>query len=533
MLLRAVLFALDTAPRSVGYCSIRDARVRITTLGHAGLKIESASITLLVDPWVSPFGAFQSSWFQYPQNQHVIDPELFAPTAIVVSHEHIDHLDPWFLGQVSESVPVIVPRYPSPVVRRKIAAARVGPIVELDPWEWFDVGAGTRVMFVSEASPMNHDSAVVVTTDGHALLDLNDARLSPAQILQVRAAVQGPIDVLTVQGSSATWHPMCYELPPEEKRRITARKRAAKLLYVERVVAAASPHTCFPSQGRRAFWTTNCLAINCEMDGGLFPDQFAVAGWLESRGHANVSVLLPGDVFDVGPRQHTIHPIWAGFESGDRWEYLRAYAATRADAIQTTKRAHPQPSQSLWVPFREYFEELLSLSPYFNRRIGMRVGFELDGPGGGRWAVDFRDGTSGVYDELGECQYRYRFATRWLPAILDGRVPWEDFFLSMRFSATREPDVYNDYLLGVLKFATRQALDAVEQFERDAPAAETVVVEAEGVKYSVQRYCPHAGADLPRHQPGGPWSDSSVSESLLRVRPGDRTVPERRVATTR
>jgi UDP-MurNAc hydroxylase len=470
--------------------------VRITTLGHAGLKVESASTTLLIDPWVSPFGAFQSSWFQYPQNQHVVDTELFTPTAIVVSHEHLDHLDAWFLERVSERVPVIVPRYPSPAARRKITAARGGPIVELDPWEWFYVGAGMQVMFVAEASPMNHDSAVVVTADGHALLDLNDARLSPTQIAQVRAAVRGHIDVLTVQGSGATWHPMCYDLPPDKKRRVITRKRAAKLLYVERVVTAAQPAHVFPFAGPPCFLDEELFSMNREMDGGLFPDQYAVAGWLERRGHANVSVLLPGDVFDVAPREHTIHPMWAGFESGDRWEYLRGYAATRADAIRTTKRAYPQPSQSLWVPFREYFEELLSLSPYFNRRIAMRVGFELEGPGGGHWAVDFRDGTSGVYDELGECQYRYRFATRWLPAILDGRVPWEDFFLSMRFRATREPDVYNDYLLGVLKFANRQALDAVEEFERDAPPADRVVVEAEGARYSVQRYCPHAWADL-------------------------------------
>ena len=470
--------------------------MRITTLGHAGLKVESVSTTLLIDPWVSPFGAFQSSWFQYPENQHVLDEALFTPSAIVVSHEHLDHLDPWFLGRVPNTVPVVVPRYPSPAARRKIAAVRGGEIVELDPWEWFEVGVGTRVMFVCEASPMNHDSAVVVAADGHALLDLNDARLSPTQILQVRAAVGGQIDVLTVQGSSATWHPMCYELPPDKKRRLTLRKRAAKLQYVERVVAAAAPTDVVPFAGPPCFLDEELFAVNLEMDGGLFPDQFAVADWLERRGHTNVSVLLPGDELDVATRRRTSHPTWAGFDPSDRWEYLRGYAETRAEAIEITKRAYPPPSQSLWVPFREYFEELLSMSTYFNRRIAMRVGFELDGPGGGRWAVDFRDGSSGVYAELGECQYRYRFATRWLPAILDGRVPWEDFFLSMRFSAAREPDLYNDYLLGLLKFATPQALEAVEKFERDMPAGQRVVVEAEGVRYSVQRYCPHAGADL-------------------------------------
>lgn len=470
--------------------------MRITALGHAGLKVESTSETVLVDPWVSPFGAFQSSWFQYPENQHVLDASLLAPTAIVVTHEHLDHLDPWFLGRVSDSVPVLLPRYPIAVAKRKVRAARTGEIVELDPWSWFDVGSGTKIMFVSELSPMNHDSAVVVVADGRVLLDLNDTRLSPSQIVQIREAVGGDIDVLTVQGSGATWHPMRYELPPEKKRELTARKRTAKFLYVERVVKAAQPAAVLPFAGPPCFLDEELFSINREMDGGLFPDQFAVADWLRRRDHSGISVLLPGDTFDVAARERTAHPRSAGFEDCDRWEYLRAYAQRRAEAIEITKGEHPEPTESLWEPFRDYFENLLSLSPYFNERIAMRVGFDLEGSGGGRWAVDFRDGREGVFDELGDCQYQYRFATRWLPPILDGRVPWEDFFLSLRFTASREPDVYNDYLLGLLKFASRDALDAVEAYERALPAPDRIMVEAEGVTYSVSRYCPHAGADL-------------------------------------
>src|SRR6185436_4060065 len=96
---------------------------------------------------------------------------------------------------------------------------------------------------------------------------------------------------------------------------------------------------------------------------------------------------------------------------------------------------HPEPDASLWEPFREYFERLLAMSPYFNRRIDQRVGFEVTGPGGGSWAVDFRAGTRGVSRELGDaCGHVYRFASRWLPSILAGDTPWEDFFLSLRFS---------------------------------------------------------------------------------------------------
>ncbi|HXV94157.1 MAG TPA: Rieske 2Fe-2S domain-containing protein, partial [Pseudonocardia sp.] len=54
----------------------------------------------------------------------------------------------------------------------------------------------------------------------------------------------------------------------------------------------------------------------------------------------------------------------------------------------------------LWPRFAEYFTELLQLSGYLNSRIDMRVGFEIDGPGGGAWAVDFRPGQKGALDDM-------------------------------------------------------------------------------------------------------------------------------------
>ena len=136
------------------------------------------------------------------------------------------------------------------------------------------------------------------------------------------------------------------------------------------------------------------------------------------------------------------------------------------------------------------------MSPYFNRKIGMRVGFDITGSGGGSWAVDFRPGSEGVFNSMGEWGYRYRCASRWLPPLLTGTVPWEDFFLSLRFQAWRVQDVYSDHLLGLLKFAHPKAVEAVERFETSMASAERITIHAEGRMYRVQRYCPHAGNDL-------------------------------------
>jgi UDP-MurNAc hydroxylase len=467
----------------------------VRALGHAGLEVESARARVLVDPWLSPQGAFQGSWFQFPDNAHLLSPELFRPDAIVISHEHLDHLDPWFLSRVPADVPVVVPRYPSPALATKILRAGPRPIVEAEPWRPVELPGGLSVLFVSEP-PMNHDSAIVLQGDGQTLLDLNDARLFPVQLREIRRRVGGRVDLLTFQGAGASWYPMCYRHPPERAARLSLQKRMAKLAYCASLLRVVEPAVAVPFAGPPAFLDPELFRHNDEMEHGIFPDQEQVADWLRGRGFERVLVLLPGDACDLAGGGREADPRWAGFSFADRRAYLDRYASARSAELSAVLAAHPAPERSLWEPFRSYFERLLGLSPYFNARIGMRVGFEVEGPGGGRWSVDFRPGRERVDDELSACGYRYRFHSRWLAPILDGSVPWEDFFLSLRFEATRDPDVYNDHLLGLLKFAHAPALEAVERFETTLGSGERITVRSDGKEYSVQRHCPHAGNDL-------------------------------------
>jgi UDP-MurNAc hydroxylase len=470
--------------------------VRVTALGHAGLKVESSRATILVDPWLSPEGAFQASWFQYPDNAHLATPELFRPTAVVISHEHLDHVDPWVLSRVPQSVPVIIPRYPSPVVRRKVEAAGPREIVEADQWEPVPIADGTAVFFVSEKSPMNHDSAIVIRGDGETLLNLNDARLSPVQFREIRAEVGGTIDLFAFQGAGASWYPMCYEFPEKRLRELSARKRAAKLSYTVHAMRIVEPVMGLPFAGPPCFLDQDLFQHNAEMEDGVFPDQQQVVDHLVEKGLSNVVILLPGDAWDLTGRSKDVDPRWVGFSLSDWLPYLREYAERRRGNIEAVVARHPEPSESLWEHFRDYFRRLLGMNPYFNQKIEMRLGFDITGPGGGRWAVDFRPSREGVEDQMGPCSYRFRFASRWLGSILEGRVPWEDFLLSLRFSAWREPDLYNDHLLGLLKFAEPQALAEVEAYETALDSDEWLTIHAERRTFRVGRYCPHAGNDL-------------------------------------
>lgn len=467
-------------------------------LGHAGLRVESlGGATILCDPWLCPEGCFQGGWFQFPDNSHLLrDPRLLRPDAVLISHEHLDHVDPWFMARLAADVPVYIPRYPSPALKEKILRGGPRRIVETEQWEDVEVAPGVVAFFVSEP-PMNHDSAMVIRADGRTLLNMNDARLFPVQLREIRQKVGGHVDVFGFQGAGASWYPMVYGYDGDRAAQLSRKKRLSKYVYCQKVMKVVEPTIGIPFAGPPAFLDPDLFQYNAEQEGdGIFPDQQQVADWLARRGYANTVVLLPGDAWDAEAETKSADPHWEGFSFADRWDYLRDYAVRRRPHLEAVLARYPEPRESLEGPFRAYMDNLLSMSPYFNGRIDMRVGFDVRGPGGGQWAVDFRPGSEGVYDGLEGCGYRYSFESRWLPPIMDGSIPWEDFFLSLRFDARRDPDVYNDHLLGLLKFADREALQAVEDFESRPVSDERITIHSEGRVYSVARYCPHAGSDL-------------------------------------
>ena len=92
--------------------------MQITYLGHAGFCVETARSIVVMDPWVSPTGAFDSAWFQFPCNHHLaalIQEKLQDATKdryLYISHEHKDHFDLSFLNSLpARDFTLIVPHY--------------------------------------------------------------------------------------------------------------------------------------------------------------------------------------------------------------------------------------------------------------------------------------------------------------------------------------------------------------------------------------------------------------------------------------
>jgi len=476
--------------------------MRITYLGHAGLRVDAADLRLLMDPWLSRTGAFQGAWFQFPANAHLDQASLLDCDYVTVSHEHLDHMDTAVLTRLPDTATVLIPEYPSPNFRDRLKAAGVANVIEVPAWRKFRLNEqGDWLTFITEQSPMCNDSAVLVYAGGASLLHCNDARLTVGQARRAALECGGKLDVLAAQMASATWHPICYEYPPEQMAEIAAAKRNGKFRVVGRLLRLVKPELAVPFAGPMCFLDPELRHHNRWLKPpGLFPDQKQAAEYLSARlPGQQVGLWLPGDKYEPLSRRHVADSIWRDFSFGETDEYLDAYAKAREPYIEEVCATYPEAAADLGERFIEHFRRLGEISPYFLERIDMTVRFELSGTVEGRWDVDLRP--EGVRVDLSgrahrPAEYGFRLDSRWLAAVLTGQIAWEDLFLSLRFSAWRHPDIYNDYLIGLLKHAEPQALHAVEAYERGRATNETIVVDAPAGRYEISRYCPHAGEDL-------------------------------------
>jgi UDP-MurNAc hydroxylase len=355
-----------------------------------------------------------------------------------------------------------------------------------------------KVRIWIEESPINQDSVWVFRHGDTSIVHTVDSRLTPAQLDEILDYLGGPPDLLLVQCSGASWYPLVYENYDEATKHARAqRKREQKLSYALSVANHLTPKILVACAGPPVFLDPALQAANQDPS---FPLPSVCCDWLQSHGYqGRVEAPLPGDRIDLHmDLLHEDRSMHAQFSWALVPGYVQEYAREMQPRIaEVYRRAEAIATDDLYGAFQCYFEQVLHLSPYFNERIEMTVRFDIEGEQGGTWLVDMgshpgvRPGHAGS-----PYHYRYRFHSRWLKRIILEGVPWENFFLSLRFSAQRDPDVYNDHLLGLLKFNDGPSLRAVEQYEKRTCADTILVTTADGVRYEIAKYCPHAGASM-------------------------------------
>jgi UDP-MurNAc hydroxylase len=476
--------------------------VRATSVGHAGIFIETEFGSILCDPWFTP--AFFGSWFVFPRNDQLpadLLERMERADYLYVSHIHADHLDEeWLANHVRRDTTVLIPGFPTRELERILRGFGFTDIVRTVDGEEITLNGDLRIAIHVETSITDGpggDSALVVSDGRSRVVNQNDCRTNDLNALNAH----GPVDLHWLQYSGAIWYPMVYEETPERMRELIDAKVDSQLTRAMRYVEAIGARAVVPSAGPPAFLDPELYGFNMITgdEVSIFPDQRVFMQRLAAAGRHGV-LAIPGTAIDIAPEAITVtHPmpdaeVTAIFEHKD--DYLRRYQADWLPWLEAMKRDWASPTPDLLDTLRAWWEPLLALAPTLRGNVGANCLMRL---GDLQVLIDFPAGQVRAYD--GE-PYRYRFDIQreLVETVAAARaVDWSNaLFLSCRFRAWREGP-FNEYLYNFFKSLS------VERMRRaEAEAIRKTDPDRGGIAgqeirigdHICERACPHRQADL-------------------------------------
>ena len=476
--------------------------MRATSVGHAGILIETVDGSILCDPWFAP--AFFGSWFVFPRNDQLtaeLMERIEHPTYLYISHLHADHLDQtWLAEHVDRATTVVIPGFPTHELERTIRSLGFDNIIRTIDGKEMELGPNLRIAIHVETSITDGpggDSALVVSDGTARLVNQNDCRTDDLDALRAH----GPVDLHWLQYSGAIWYPMVYEEPPERMRELIDAKVASQFARAMRYVEAVGATAVVPSAGPPAFLDPELFGLNVITgdEPSIFPDQRSFLARLASAGHSGV-LAIPGTTIDFTTDSMTVtHPIADEAVNqifDDKADYLRRYQADWMPWLADVHRGWNPPSTDLLATLKEWWEPLLAIAPTLCIGVGdrclLRAG-DLD------VIIDFPVGE--VRQFAGE-SYAFSFdIQRELveTVVAQRSVDWSNaLFLSLRFKAWRA-GAFNEFVYNFFKSLSPERMRRAEAEagrrldpHRDEMAGEDIRIG----DYIVERLCPHRQADL-------------------------------------
>ncbi|MFK8023405.1 MAG: Rieske 2Fe-2S domain-containing protein [Ilumatobacter sp.] len=478
--------------------------MKATSIGHAGMLIETSAGSILCDPWFEP--AFFGGWFPFPRNDqlsHDLRQRIEAADFLYISHLHGDHHDEaWLTDHLPRDIPILLPGFPTREQRRTLQAQGFTNFVQTVDTEEHEIAPGLRVAIHIESSITDGpggDSALVVIADDSILVNQNDCRTNDLAQL----ASHGPVDLHWLQFSGAIWFPMVYEMPADEKRRQCAAKVEAQFARAMRYVEKIDARAVVPSAGPPCFLDPELFGLNM-IDGdeiSIFPDQTAFLAMLADAERQGV-MNIPGTEIEVATVISAEHPMSTSDVDAifaEKRAYLEAYQADWMPWLDEMKAGWQSLDMDLLGELREWWMPLLEMAPTLRSMVGANV---LINAGDLPIVIDFPNGE--VRRHAGEdFAFRFDIARDLVEAVAAKRaVDWSNsLLLSCRFTAWREGE-FNEYVYNFLKSLSRERMKRAEaEAVRKVELAEGGRVESDEPDirigdYIVQRRCPHRDADL-------------------------------------
>src|SRR6266511_3724321 len=303
--------------------------MKVTSIGHAGLYVETAAGSVLCDPWRNP--AYFASWFVFPDNSGLDWTSYERPDYLYVSHLHRDHYDPESLRRVARTATVLLPEYPTDELRSVLTDLGFRSFLQFRSGEPMEVD-GLRVMIQALTAPSGPSLG-----DGHArIVNQNDAR--PPELETIAAF--GPYDAHFLQFSGAIWYPVVYDMPASAIAELGRRKRESGMSRALRYADTVDARFVFPTAGPPCFLDDDLIRFN-DVDrdeGNIFPDQTVFLDFLAEHDRDNGRLLIPGSTASLHGKGCDIrHPVpddelRAIFD--DKKAYLAAYAERATPRIE-------------------------------------------------------------------------------------------------------------------------------------------------------------------------------------------------------
>jgi UDP-MurNAc hydroxylase len=476
--------------------------VRVTSVGHAGFRIETHAGSILCDPWVNP--AYFASWFPFPDNSGLDWDTLGDCDYLYVSHLHKDHFDAKLLKKhVNKDAVVLLPEYPVPDLRDALAELGFHRFFETSdslPHRVSGPKGDLDVMVIALRAPADGpigDSALAVSDGVTTLFNMNDAR--PVDLTALRSRF-GHVDVHMLQYSGAIWYPMVYDMPARAKESFGTQKRQRQMDRARAYITQIDATWVIPSAGPPCFLDPELRHLNDDHGdpANIFPDQVVFLNQLRAHGDHRGLLMMPGSTADfAGAQLDSLHhplpteQVEEIFTTG-KAAYIADYAARMTPVLAAQKADWaPAGGKSLLEPLRGLFEPIMWGSDEICDGIGYPVELEL-----GTEAVVLDFPKRSVREVISGEKFRYGFVipTELVRTVLrDNEPDWVNtIFLSTRFAAWRVGG-YNEYLYTFFKCLTAERIAYADGwFAETHDDSASIILDG----WVVQRRCPHLKADL-------------------------------------
>ena len=456
---------------------------------------------LLMDPWVSPKGAFKSAWFQFPTN-HFYFTELKQQiseiqTFIYISHEHKDHFDKHFLEAIVECQPtIVIPKFSSNDFYEEISELSFKNIIQLKESEKFLIpNSELSIKLFLDDTQLNRDSAIFVSNGKFNFLNLNDCKIFDR--LHSIKSEENHINAFSTQFSGATWHPVCYSYDTSQYSKISKKKKKSKFLNVLKAIQALSPDLFLPSAGPACFIDPNLINIHYQEE-NIFPFAYELLDFLKEKKLTNCKALdiVPKDVICLKQLDYLQKESIRYLDKKTCTQHIE-FLANKYKNIFNRKTDLKQDTI-------KYYYDLLKIDSAkklnnFNVRdnYDINIYFTIEEYDLSHIELNLKENSVNDVKEVPDDQiYHLSFSIYDIKDVLDKKMTWEDFSLTFRVNIKRKPDKYDTLINGFFFSEHNNIEELIHKITNFRNNKERIVIECAGSQYEIDRYCPHQGADL-------------------------------------